>query len=66
MRVSRDGSALLFTLPEQVWPGVLAPAGSGLNILSSVYSYAEHRAHVAMYHFDGQANLQSQNQMTTD
>jgi len=64
MRVSPDGSTLLFTLPEHVYPGVIAPAGTGLDILSSLYSTAERRVHTQMFHFDRQANLLTQNQVT--
>jgi hypothetical protein len=64
MRVSPDGSTLLFTLPEHVYPGVIAPAGTGLIISSSVYSTAERRVHDQVFHFDSQANLLAQNQVT--
>jgi len=64
MRVSRDGSTLLFSPPEHVHPEVIAASGSGVNVLSSVYSTAERRVHFQMYHFDSQANLLAQNQMT--
>jgi hypothetical protein len=63
MRVSPDGSTLLFTLPEHVNPGVIAPAATGLNILSSVYSTAERRVLDQMFHFDRQANLLAQNRV---
>jgi hypothetical protein len=56
MRVSRDGSTLLFTVPDDVWPGTFAPAGTGLNILGSHVSQTEGRTY-EMYHFDSQANL---------
>src|SRR5215472_1963913 len=61
MRVSRDGSTLLFSPPEHVYPGVIAAAGSALNILSSVHSTAERSVPFQMYHFDSQANLLAQN-----
>jgi hypothetical protein len=61
MRISPDGSTLLFTLPEHVYPGVIAPAGTGLKILSSVYSSAERRSGLQMFHFDNLANLLAQN-----
>jgi hypothetical protein len=64
MRVSRDGSTLLFSLPEHVSPEVIAPANAGLNILSSVYSDAERRTHLQVDHFDSQANLLAQNPVT--
>ncbi|HEY1676536.1 MAG TPA: hypothetical protein VGG04_02410 [Candidatus Sulfotelmatobacter sp.] len=64
MRVSQDGSTLLFSLPADVFPGVLAPAASGLNVISQAYSAADRGLHLAMYHFDGQGNLLSQNPVT--
>src|SRR5215472_9758656 len=64
MRVSRDGSTLLFSPPEHGYPVVIAAAGSGLNVLSSVYSTTERRVHFQMYHFDGQASLLAQNPVT--
>jgi hypothetical protein len=62
MRVSPDGSSLLFTLPGDARPWVMAPAGTGLNILSHDNSTAERRVVFQMYHFDGLANLLAQNQ----
>lgn len=64
MRVSPDGSSLLFTLPDDAYPWVIAPAGTGLNILSGRYSTAERRLHFQMYHFDSVANLLEQDQGT--
>jgi hypothetical protein len=64
MRVSPDGSTMLFTLPEQVDPDVIAAAGTGLNILSLVYSIAEGRVYDQMFHFDSHANLLAQSQIT--
>lgn len=55
-RVSPDGSTLLFSLPDNVWPAAIAPAGTGLNILASKFSRTEGRVY-EMYHFDSQANL---------
>lgn len=63
MRVSPDGSTLLFSLPEQVYPDEIAPAGTGLNILGPS-SVGGRRVHVQMYHFDSHANLIAQNQVT--
>lgn len=63
MRVSPDGSTLMFRLPEQVYPDEIAPAGTGLNILGAVLD-GERRVHVQMFHFDGLANLLAQNQVT--
>ena len=61
MRVSRDGSTLLFNLPSHVSPEVIAPAGTGLNILSKVYPTLDRRLTLKMYHFDEHANLRSEN-----
>ena len=55
-RVSPDGSTLVFGLPDDVWPATMAPAGSGLNVLTSQYSRTEGRMY-EMYHFDEQANV---------
>ena len=55
-RVSPDGSTLLFSLPDNVWPAAIAPAGTGLNILASNFSRTEGRVY-EMYHFDSQAKL---------
>jgi hypothetical protein len=55
-RVSPDGSTLLFSLPDNVWPAAIAPAGAGLNILARNFSRTEGRFY-EMYHFDSQANL---------
>ena len=63
MRVSPDGSTLLFRLPEQVYPREIAPAGTGLSILGPS-SKGERSVHVQMYHFDNQANLMAQSQVT--
>jgi len=64
MRVSPDGSTLLFTLPEDVFPGVIAPAGTGLSVLSGVYSNSESHFSVVMFHFDSQAHLLARNPVT--
>lgn len=64
MRISPDGSSLVFTLPEHTYPGVIAPVGTGVNILSAVYATRERRVHFQMYHFDGQASLLEQDQGT--
>ena len=64
MRVSRDGSTLLFTMPDDVLPGLIARAGSGLNVLSSIYSAADRAVQQAMFHFDGQAKLLAQATVT--
>jgi hypothetical protein len=64
MRVSTDGSSLVFILPEHAHPDVIAPAGTEVRILSAVYVVAERRVQYHMYHFDGQASLLTQNQGT--
>lgn len=63
MRVSPDGSSLLFKLPGQAIPNTIAPASTGLNILSTAYSRAGRRDLYQMYHFDTRANLLRQNQV---
>jgi hypothetical protein len=60
MRVSPDGSTLMFALPDDAWPAAIAPSGKGLNILASRASRAEGRFY-EMYHFDSQANLLARN-----
>jgi len=64
MRVSPDGSTLVFLLPEHSYPDAIAPAGTEVRILSAVYVVAERRVHFRMYHFDSQASLLEQNQRT--
>jgi hypothetical protein len=64
MRVSRDGSTLLFNLPEGMAAGPIAPAGTGLNILSSFYSTAERRLSLQMLHFDSRADPLAQHEVT--
>jgi hypothetical protein len=56
MRVSPDGSTLIFALPDNTWPATIAPVGKGLNILSRHVSEKGDRTY-EMYHFDYQANL---------
>ena len=55
-RVSPDGSILLFSLPDNVWPAATAPAGPGLNVLARNLSRSEGLFY-EMYHLDKQANL---------
>lgn len=55
-RVSPDGSALVFPLPDDVWPAAVAPAATGLKILASHFSRTEGRVY-EIYHFDGDARL---------
>jgi hypothetical protein len=55
-RVSPNGSTLIFSLPDNVWPAAMAPAGTGLNILASNFSRTEGRVY-EMYHFNSQASL---------
>jgi hypothetical protein len=56
MRVSPDGSTLIFVLPDETWPAAIAPAGTGLNILTLHASIKGGRIY-EMYKFDHQANL---------
>jgi hypothetical protein len=60
MRVSRDGSSLLFALPEHVRPQAVVVTGTGVNILSDDPLF-ESRSYFQMFHFDGQANLLAEN-----
>jgi hypothetical protein len=64
MRVSPNGSSQVFILPDHAYPGLVAPFGTGVRILSAVYVVAERRVHFRMYHFDSQASLLEQNQGT--
>jgi hypothetical protein len=66
MRVDKDGSTQLFTLPEsEVMVGVIAPAGTGLAVLNSHYSAAA-GVTFEMYRFDGQGRLVAQHNLTLD
>jgi len=66
MRVSRDGSTTMFYLPDEGAPEVIAPAGTGLNILASrLVSHKEGRM-FEMDHFDNQANLLMQHRLSID
>jgi hypothetical protein len=64
MRVSRDGSTLLFRLPEHAYPQAVAATNTGVNILSAVGPTPERRVHFQMFHFDSLANLLAHNRGT--
>jgi hypothetical protein len=64
MRVDKDGSTLLFTLPEQEQSvGVIAPVGAGLAILNSHYS-PPNSVTYEIYRFDGQGKLVAQHNLS--
>ena len=66
MRVAKDGSTLLFTLPEpETSIGVFAPARTGLTVLNSHYSRAEGVSY-KMYRFDVQGTLVAQYDVSLD
>jgi hypothetical protein len=58
MRVAKDGSTLLFTLPEPEWSiGIFTPIATGLAVLNNRYTAAEGISN-HMYRFDRQGKLQ--------
>jgi hypothetical protein len=66
MRVAKDGSTLLFTLPEPGWSiGVFAPTATGLAVLNNRYSSADGISN-HMYRFDGQGKLQRERTVSID
>jgi hypothetical protein len=66
MRVARDGSTLLFTLPaSEDTIDVFAPAPSGLFVLNSSYSRAEGISY-RLYRFDSQGSLLTQHRVSID
>jgi hypothetical protein len=66
MRVDKDGSTLLFTLPEQEQSvGVIAPAGAGLAVLNSHYSPPTGVTY-EMFRFDEQGKLVTQHNLSLD
>lgn len=69
-RVSRDGSKVKFSLPDQTSPSVVAAYEGGVNILSSYTSRRKDGTSLGrtseMYHFDSQANLLAQYPVSID
>jgi hypothetical protein len=66
LRVAKDGSTLLFTLPEPQWSiGVFAPTATGLSVLNNSYTAAE-GIYFHMYRFDWQAKLQTERAVAID
>jgi hypothetical protein len=66
MRVAKDGSTLLFTLPRPDWSiQAIAPAAEGLVELTNPGDVAE-RGLTHIYRFDPQGNLQSQRTVSLD
>jgi hypothetical protein len=66
MRVAKDGSTLLFTLPKPEWSiEVFAPTAAGLAVLTNPYDpTAGSSRH--MYRFDRQGNLQTERAVALD
>jgi hypothetical protein len=64
MRVSRDGSTVVFSVPDGVTHAI-SPNGQGLNILSSRVSDTDGRI-LEMSHFDNRANLLTQHRVALD
>ena len=65
MRVSREGSTLVFALPAEAWPDVFAPDGTGLNTLGHYSSRAEGDI-FEMYRFDSQGNLVAKHRLVVN
>jgi hypothetical protein len=66
MRVAKDGSTLLFTLPEPEWSiDVFTPIATGLAVLNNRYTAAEGISN-HMYRFDGQGKLQRERTVSID
>lgn len=66
MRVDKDGSTQLFTLPEsELTVGVIAPAGMGLAVLNDHYSQSA-GVTFEMYRFDGQGKLIARHNLSLD
>jgi hypothetical protein len=63
MRVSRDGSTLLFPFAKDEWPMAFASIDAGLNLLTLRDSKNEGRLY-EMYRFDNQANLLSKHRLS--
>jgi hypothetical protein len=66
MRVAKDGSTLLFTLPKPAWSiQAFAPVAVGLAVLVNPYDAASGGSW-HMYRFDRQGNLQSERTVAID
>jgi hypothetical protein len=66
MRVAKDGSTLLFTLPKPEWSiQVFTPTAAGLAVLTNRFDAAT-GATRHMYRFDGQGNLQTERTVALD
>lgn len=65
MRVSRDGSTLLFALPDETWPIANAPDETGLNVLAHHFSRTATDS-FEMYRFDSHARLLTQHSLAVD
>jgi hypothetical protein len=65
MRVAKDGSTLLFTLPTPEWSiEVLAPTAAGLAVLTKPHDAAEPGL-MHLYRFDRQGHLQTERSSVT-
>lgn len=66
MRVAKDGSTLLFTLPEPEWSiGVFTPTATGLAVLNDRYTAAEGISN-HMYRFNRRGKLQTERTVFID
>jgi hypothetical protein len=65
MRVGRDGSSVLFMLPESARPEVIAATSDSLYVLSYHLWKGEGRAY-DLYQYDSRGNLLSENLVHTD
>jgi hypothetical protein len=66
MRVAKDGSTLLFTLPRPDWSiQAIAPTAEGLIVVTNPGDDAE-RGQTHIYRFDVQGNLQSRRTVSLD
>jgi|SRR5580658_3380025 hypothetical protein len=66
MRVAKDGSTLLFTLPEPEWSiEAFTPTATGLAVLNNRYTATE-GVSSHMYRFDAQGKLQVERTVSID
>jgi hypothetical protein len=65
MRVARDGSTVLFMLPQRATPGIFSATTDGLYVLSDHPWKGEGRAY-DFYQYDSHGNLLKENLVHTD
>jgi hypothetical protein len=66
IRVAKDGSTLLFTLPKPEWAiEALAPTATGVAVLTDAQDAAE-RGSMHMYRFDRQGTIQTERTVALD